>query len=332
MKILVLTPGVFDKGGIARYGRFQIRALRESFGEPAVRVLSMLGRQIDDLEEPFHVDWSGPLPLTRVSRLYFAAAAARQALSFRPDVVLTQHQNLGPAAWPLARLTGARLVQNTYGLEVWSEKSASRRWVMGRSDLVICDSHHSGNVAKEIGLVRKEPVVVWDCVDLETYAPGPPEEDALASYGIPRRSRFRLLFLGPVHAWTRYKGTERCISLVAKLPADEFEAVIAGKGNDIGHLRRFAEELGVGDRVYFPGAIHEADLPHLYRSAGAFYLTSETGPHKGEGLPLTPLESMACGVPVIVGNQDGSREIPGVATQPAAERSRPSVFTSSRRR
>ena len=28
----------------------------------------------------------------------------------------------------------------------------------------------------------------------------------------------------------------------------------------------------------------------------------------GEGIPLTPLEAMACGTPIIVGNQDGSRE------------------------
>jgi hypothetical protein len=32
MRILVLTPGVFDKGGIARYGRLPIRVLRERHG------------------------------------------------------------------------------------------------------------------------------------------------------------------------------------------------------------------------------------------------------------------------------------------------------------
>jgi phosphatidylinositol alpha-1,6-mannosyltransferase len=28
----------------------------------------------------------------------------------------------------------------------------------------------------------------------------------------------------------------------------------------------------------------------------------------GEGIPLTPLEAAACGVPILVGNQDGSQE------------------------
>ncbi len=50
-------------------------------------------------------------------------------------------------------------------------------------------------------------------------------------------------------------------------------------------------------------------MPDIYRSADAFYLVSEAGPRQGEGIPVTPIEAMACGVPVIAGNQDGSREL-----------------------
>jgi phosphatidylinositol alpha-1,6-mannosyltransferase len=35
---------------------------------------------------------------------------------------------------------------------------------------------------------------------------------------------------------------------------------------------------------------------------------SDRGKGRGEGIPLTPLEAMACGTPIIVGNQDGSQE------------------------
>jgi phosphatidylinositol alpha-1,6-mannosyltransferase len=118
-----------------------------------------------------------------------------------------------------------------------------------------------------------------------------------------------VLFLGRLDAEARYKGTERLLHLVQRLPPDRFEVVMAGKGNDLGHLRGLARALGVDDRASFPGSVHEDHLPALYRSADCFYLVSEVGPAKGEGIPLTPLEAMACGVPVIVGNQDGSREI-----------------------
>jgi len=46
----------------------------------------------------------------------------------------------------------------------------------------------------------------------------------------------------------------------------------------------------------------------VYRSAHVFSLVSDRGRHRGEGIPLTPLESAATGVPILVGDQDGSQE------------------------
>ena len=43
MKILYLTPGCFDKGGISRYNRYQIQALRMLAGAENVFVFSLLG-------------------------------------------------------------------------------------------------------------------------------------------------------------------------------------------------------------------------------------------------------------------------------------------------
>ena len=64
----------------------------------------------------------------------------------------------------------------------------------------------------------------------------------------------------------------------------------------------------MNEKVYFTGSIAEKDLPAIYNSANLFSLVSEIGLNKGEGLPLTPLESMACGV-LHVGDQDGSKEL-----------------------
>jgi phosphatidylinositol alpha-1,6-mannosyltransferase len=308
MKVQILTPGVFDKGGIARYGRYQIRALREAFGDEAVWAASIIGRRPDDFEEPFEVDWAGPVPHTTASRAYFSGVALRQAVAGSPDVVLTQHLHLGPLARVVARVAGARLAQNIYGHEIWSGVTSSRRSALRATDLVIADSHNSVDRATELGLVRGRTTVVWDCVELDRYAPGPFDEAALAGYGLPAKRRFRVLFLGRLHPFTRYKGSERLIRLIAALPG-EFEGVLAGTGGDVENLRDLARDLGVEDRVFLTGAVHETHMPDIYRSADAFYLVSEAGPKQGEGIPVTPLEAMACGVPVVVGNQDGSREI-----------------------
>lgn len=308
-RILVLTPGVFDKGGIARYGRYQIRALRETLGAPAVRVMSLMGPRVGDLESPFAVDWSGPTPVSRASRARFVLACARAALRVRPSVVLSAHVNLGPLARALARFTGARRVQNAYGHELWSGLTPRRLAALRRAEVVISDSGHAAGFLVEHGMVRQAPIVVRDCVDLDRFAPGESDATVLRRYGVERRGRFRILFLGRILSRTRYKGTERLLRVLAKLPPERFEAVLAGGGDDREHLLQLAETLGVVTRTRFTGPIHEDDLVDVYRSADAFYLASEVGTGMGEGLPLTPIEAMACGVPTVLGDRDGSREI-----------------------
>jgi phosphatidylinositol alpha-1,6-mannosyltransferase len=309
MKVLALTPGVFDKGGISRYMRFQISALRDNFGEDAISVFSLLGRQVGDLEEPFEVTWCGSVPYSNVTRAHFASLSLKHALKIRPDIILCGHVYLGPLALMLSKISGARFVQNIYGLELWSGLSALRRYALQKADFVISDCHNSAEWVVENRLVNQRPAVIWDCVDVERYCPGPREWPVLNKYGISNTNRFRIVFLGRIHPSTRHKGTERLLRLVSKLPKESFEALICGKGDDLEYLRAEAKRLSIDDRVHFTGAIHEVDMPAIYRSADVFYLVSEVGPGKGEGIPLTPLEAMACGVPVIVGNQDGSREI-----------------------
>lgn len=309
MRILVLTPGVFDKGGIARYGRFQIRALRESFGEESVKVFSLMGRQNNDLEEHFKVDFAGPIPLTKFSRIYYSTCAFKESNKARPSVVLSQLINFGPLAWIIAKTVHAKLVQNIYGREVWSPITLMRRLALKQTDLVISDCHHSADKALELCLLKNRPHVVWDCVDTEQYCPGEPDNKVLENYGVRKSNRFRVLFLGRITKCSRYKGYERMLRLIAILPEERFEGIIAGDGDDIEHVKNLIFKLGIKNRTFITGPIHERDMPHIYRSADSFYLASEVGIQMGEGIPLTPMEAMACGIPVIVGNQDGSREL-----------------------
>lgn len=307
--ILCLYSGIFDKGGIARYGRYQINALRERFGFKSVYVLSLMSWQSGDIEEPFEVNWSGRMPLSKFSRICFSIVATKFAILHKPSIVLTGHINLGPLGWFLARINNAHLVQNIYGWELWSDISEIRKQALARSDLVISDCQNSADVAIKTSLVKNQPTVIWDCVDIIQYTPSPPDYRVLKKYGVNISERFRVLFLARLNYDTRYKGIERLLKIAKQLPEDQFEFIIAGKGDYLEILKIMARDLSIEKQVTFTGAIHEEDMPNIYRCADAFYLVSEVGPSKGEGLPLTPLEAMACGVPVVVGNQDGSKEI-----------------------
>lgn len=76
--------------------------------------------------------------------------------------------------------------------------------------------------------------------------------------------------------------------------------VVFGSGPEEGELRKLAAPLG--DRFRFAGIV--SDRPAIYHALDAQVL-----PSRFEGLPMTLLEAMASGVPVIASNVDGVREI-----------------------
>lgn len=307
-RILYLAPGVFDKGGVSRYCRYQIRALREQLGDAAVSVLSLLPPDARSFEEPFAVDFAS-FGVGRAGKAFFAAAAAVSGLASPPRVVWCAHVGLAPLAVLLARMLGARTVLNVYGVEVWTDLNRLRAASLRRSDWVVSDCHNTRAYILEHHLRGPERLVVhWDCVDLARFSPGDPG-DVLARYGVPESSDVTVLTLGRLSPSAAYKGYHRLIDVLARVPAGvPVRLVIAGDGPLRPELEERARRLGIASRVSFTGPVREDDLPLVYRACDVFSLVTHAGPGAGEGIPLTPLEAAACGKTILVGDQDGSRE------------------------
>lgn len=314
MRILYLTPGCFDKGGISRYSRYQISALRTIYGADNVRALSLLGPDEDGIEAAFDVHWHGSSRfgmVSQVDRAAFAIRALGLAAFWRPTAILSAHVNMSPLLVATGKVARAQTVQNVYGLEIWSGLSASRRAHMARAGRVIADCHFTARYVVDEGLHHGRPAVIWDPVDLDRFTPGPTDQRVVDKYGIPDPSEhFVVMSLGRLASAAAHKGFDRLIEVVAPLAAESprLRLVIAGRGDDQPRLETLAAQFGLGDRIRFTGSIEDSDLPAVYRCAHVFSLVSDRGHSRGEGIPMTPLEAMACGVPIIVGNEDGSME------------------------
>jgi L-malate glycosyltransferase len=78
--------------------------------------------------------------------------------------------------------------------------------------------------------------------------------------------------------------------------------VIAGDGPELGPLEELAASLAIADHVRFIGL--RFDLPEVYPLFDVFLLTSFT-----EGISVTLLEAMACGVAAVVTDVGGNCEV-----------------------
>jgi len=75
-------------------------------------------------------------------------------------------------------------------------------------------------------------------------------------------------------------------------------------GGERGHLERQARDCGIGANVYFTGFVPDDTLLRLYRVADAACF-----PSLYEPFGIVALEAMAAGVPVVVSDAGGLKEI-----------------------
>jgi len=103
--------------------------------------------------------------------------------------------------------------------------------------------------------------------------------------------------------WER-KGLSKAIEALTSAPA--WRLVVVGDG-DRRRYERFAEDLGVRQRVRFAGP--RVDVERMYAAADAFVFPSDY-----EAAPLVTYEAAASGLPLLVSRMNGAADlvVPGL--------------------
>ena len=84
----------------------------------------------------------------------------------------------------------------------------------------------------------------------------------------------------------------------------DLELRLAGNGPKKDELKRLVDEFGLGEHVHFLGYLNEDEIISALRSSDLFVLPSFI-----EGLPVSAMEAMAVGLPVIATNIAGTSEL-----------------------
>ncbi len=118
----------------------------------------------------------------------------------------------------------------------------------------------------------------------------------------PVRSKRKKLRVLCVSRLIRRKGIDYLIEAIAKL--DRVGLCIVGDGNMEKELGGLASWLGAAGCVEFVGAVPHERIHKFYEKADVFVL-----PSLGEGMSNSVLEAMASGLPVIVTDTGGTKEL-----------------------
>jgi phosphatidyl-myo-inositol dimannoside synthase len=102
-----------------------------------------------------------------------------------------------------------------------------------------------------------------------------------------------------------HKGVDVILQALTMLP-DDVVLLVVGAGPRLPSLVGLARRLGVAERVRFCPAVVDDDLPRYLGLADIFVFPSQS---RLEGFGLAVAEAMAVGLPVVIADMPGVREV-----------------------
>lgn len=240
-----------------------------------------------------------------VSPLFYLWTLLKIVLSVfyrRIDII---HGNSGKEYWLVLLagiLTFRKVVLTRHLMTPFS--SHTRKLLFMKNGGVISPSRITLEVLKASGIPETGLKLIYNGID-----PSP--------FSIPR-GRYRALYKIPEKAFVtgiisnlHYPKGKGHFSIIQSIP-DLLERIpdawwiIGGNGPLLPELIAYARKLNVPDRIIFTGNLSLRQVPHVLSSLDIFVLLSYD---QEGGCPLSIMEAMACGLPVIASTTGGNREI-----------------------
>jgi glycosyltransferase involved in cell wall biosynthesis len=263
------------------------------------RLLEQEGAEVEivQVNAPYWPHWIGSVRGVRalirlipfLIRLWSAAGRV-QLFHVMANSGWAWHLFAAPAVW-IAKLRRIPVAVNYRGgaaEEFFGRYFFSVRPTMRLADRLIVPSGFLQEVFRRFGLVAE---IVPNVIDLTRFAPRPQPARHDGPHLIVTRN------LEPIYG---IDTALRALAVVRKTwPGARM--TVAGSGPEHERLASLAEALGVAGKVTFTGRLDNEHIPELYRQADVFI-----NPSLVDNLPISILEALASGVPVV------STEVGGV--------------------
>lgn len=168
-----------------------------------------------------------------------------------------------------------------------------------QSDIIIADSNKTkDDLIKFLNIDKGKIKVIYPGIDTHKFYPKISDNKSEIK---------NILYLGGL---IKRKGVYETLYAFNKLikVRRDVKLIFGGGGEEYSGLKKEASRLQLNEHITFLGFINENKIIDYYRSANLFIY-----PSKYEGFGYTPLEAMACGIPVITSSFSSIPEVVGDA-------------------
>ncbi len=205
-----------------------------------------------------------------------------------PDVVHT-HLDVIKYAVAAAKLSGIkRCIHTVHNVAHEEAEGRLQKWIntlyfkLGWSMPVALSPKVKRTIVSFYGLPEEKVPMICNGVDLGKCCPK-------ADYA--KAEPAVLLHVGRFNEQKNHKGLLEAFALVLKSYPNCCLQLI-GDGEQEGEIRQYAEDLGIAGRVFFLG--NQTNVYPFLQKADIFLL-----PSKFEGMPMTIIEAMGTGLPIV---------------------------------
>ncbi|MBD2678351.1 MULTISPECIES: glycosyltransferase [Nostoc] len=305
----LIFPNIFGfKGGIQVYSIFLLKALQDLYPEANYDVFLKYDKHnlkkdpnlqfLDSTK--FH--YFGHLPRL-LQTILFAINIIVLAILQRPTVVIPTHVNYATACYIIKLITGIPYWVVAHGLEVWEIDSKLTKLALEKADRIISVSNYTRQrLLAETDIDPQKIVVLPNTFDAKEFQIKPKPTYLLKRYNL-REDQPVILTVTRLGRMAKYKGYDQIIHALVKVRSQipDVRFILAGKGDDLPRIKALVNSLNLEDSITIAGFIPDEELCAHYNLCDVFAM-----PSKGEGFGIVYLEALACGKPVLAGNQDGS--------------------------
>ncbi len=305
----LIFPNIFGfKGGIQVYSIFLLKALQDLYPEANYDVFLKYDKhnlkqernlQFLDVTK-FH--YFGHLPRL-FQTLLFAIQIIILGIWQRPTIVISTHVNYATACYVLKLITGIPYWVVAHGLEVWEIDNKITKLALKKADRIISVSNYTRQrLLAETDIDSQKIVVLPNTFDAKQFQIKPKPTELLKRYNL-KDNQPVILTVTRLGRMAKYKGYDQIIHALVKVRSQipDVRFILVGKGDDLPRIKTLVNSLNLEDSITIAGFVPDEELRAHYNLCDVFAM-----PSKGEGFGIVYLEALACGKPVLAGNQDGS--------------------------